>query len=297
MLASILASSGQEFQQVTNYPKAGTFFLVSWTLWGNSVPWPYDPWPEFPVYEEVGQPEVYYIDDVGGDALARLAQQQQLAATGHMMMMEASDLPPPPLPSGGTNDSGGSADWSNPAGLDWTSNPGLYLYPPLVQGSTVSLTWTNTAGGPTTIYDVLTTTNLRSDVPGWNGTNWYWLGRTTNGQKIFYTEFLQADTCFFQLGYVTNDPCGDGIGTAYKLLVAHVDPNQCLVLLSSDGYGTPDAWYLAHGLNPLTPGIGGWDANGNGILNYQEYLRGGDPQTPAAMAVWVATPSGFSGIP
>jgi hypothetical protein len=279
----------QQFQQVSNPPSAGTFFPVSWVLAGNSVPWPFDPLPDFPAYEDPDQPGIFYVDDVGGDAMSQLAQQQTAAQA------RAAEMPPPPPPPGGDGGGGGgggSDGWTG--GLDWTNNPGLYLFPPFVQGSVVSLTWTNTDGGGPTIYDVLMTTNLCSDVPGLNGTNWAWLGRITNGQTVFYAPFIAVDTCFYRLGYVTNDPCGEGIGIAYKRSVAHVDPSFCG--LSTDGLGTPDGWYLAHGITP-TLGIGGQDPNGNGIPNYQEYLRGGDPLLPAATGIWVATPSGFSGIP
>ena len=66
---------------------------------------------------------------------------------------------------------------------------------------------------------------------------------------------------------------------------------------SHDGHGTPDAWYLQHGLDPLTPGIADQDPNGNGVPNWQEYLRGGDPLALEAFKIWVGAPSGLSNLP
>lgn len=47
------------------------------------------------------------------------------------------------------------------------------------------------------------------------------------------------------------------------------------VQMRCDGYSTPNAWYLAQGLNPQTPGIGSTNLNGSGLANWQEYLYGG----------------------
>jgi hypothetical protein len=70
-----------------------------------------------------------------------------------------------------------------------------------------------------------------------------------------------------------------------------------LVGKSSDGYGTPNAWYLAQGLDPQTPGIGSEDLNGSGLPNWEKYLYGANPEATATFAIWVSQPSGTSGIP
>ena len=66
---------------------------------------------------------------------------------------------------------------------------------------------------------------------------------------------------------------------------------------AGDEYGVPWAWYAQEGLNPLTPGIGGQDANGDGLPNWQEYLWGSDRQRTQAFGVWVSSPAGYCGIP
>jgi hypothetical protein len=51
-----------------------------------------------------------------------------------------------------------------------------------------------------------------------------------------------------------------------------------------DGFATPAAWYRQ-------------DPDHDGLLNWQEYLWGGDPQASAGFSVWVSSPGGCSGIP
>ena len=67
--------------------------------------------------------------------------------------------------------------------------------------------------------------------------------------------------------------------------------------ISHDGQGTPDGWYLRYGLDPLTPGIASQDADGDGISNRDEYLRGSDPTQAEGSSIWLAVPSGLSNLP
>ena len=64
-----------------------------------------------------------------------------------------------------------------------------------------------------------------------------------------------------------------------------------------DGYGTPWAWYVQHGLYPLADGIGTQDPDHDGLLNWQEYRYGSDPVNSEVFSVWVSSPAGYSGIP
>jgi hypothetical protein len=66
---------------------------------------------------------------------------------------------------------------------------------------------------------------------------------------------------------------------------------------TGDDHGVPWAWYEEDGLLPLVPDIGTGDADGDTLLNWQEYLWGGDPQAWEGFSVWVSSPAGYSGMP
>ncbi len=60
----------------------------------------------------------------------------------------------------------------------------------------------------------------------------------------------------------------------------------------TDHDGIPDAWELAHGLNPNDPNDGALDADGDGQSNLSEYLAGTDPQNPAdRLTVAITSPA------
>jgi len=149
-------------------------------------------------------------------------------------------------------------------------------------GTTFVFSVTDGTNGMT--YDVLATTALWTN----NMTNsvWTWLGQATNGGTYAVTN-QPTSRQFCVLGGTLDS--ATGLTLAYENLVSHG--------VTQDAYGTPYLWYLRQGLNPLTGGIATQDPDGDGLLNYQEYLYGTRPLVSEGVAVWVSEPSGISGIP
>ena len=50
----------------------------------------------------------------------------------------------------------------------------------------------------------------------------------------------------------------------------------------SNSDGVPDDWYNQYGMNPLTPGLGNLDSDGDGISNWEEYLFDTNPTNGAS---------------
>jgi hypothetical protein len=156
----------------------------------------------------------------------------------------------------------------------------------VVDGASNTFTFTIAGGALGFGYDVFSTTNLTSPL---SNSVWTWLGQGTNCGIYYVTN--QPDTqCFYLLGNLLASD-GSGLSVAYENLIS--------AAFSSDGYGTPNAWYLRQGLSPQIygVGIGGDDADGDGLLNYQEYLYGTNPEVSEGFAVWVSEPELTSGIP
>jgi hypothetical protein len=61
--------------------------------------------------------------------------------------------------------------------------------------------------------------------------------------------------------------------TRTKTLFLRSYPNNS----DSDGDGMPDGWEIQYGFNPLFYADGGFDRDGDGLLNRDEYLSGTDP--------------------
>jgi hypothetical protein len=152
---------------------------------------------------------------------------------------------------------------------------------------TMTVTFDVVGGTNGLIYDVFGTTNLA-------GNQWFWLTNSPTCNTVVLPG--QNPVLNFYILGTPQDSDGDGLTDAYERLVSHTDPNV-FNIVSSDGYGTPDAWYLQHGLNPAAPGIANQDPDQDGLLNRQEYLYGTNPQVPEGINVWVGTPSIFVSIP
>ena len=138
------------------------------------------------------------------------------------------------------------------------------------------------------VYDLFATTNLAPSA-------WQWVLRCAPGQTNLTVPNLAIPDEFFILG-LTNDADGDGLTDAYEKLVSHTDPN-IFTALSSDGMGTPDAWYLQNGLNPLASGVASQDQDHDVLQNYEEYRYGTRPQVSEGFSVWTCFASGSSSIP
>jgi hypothetical protein len=83
-----------------------------------------------------------------------------------------------------------------------------------------------------------------------------------------------------------------GLTDAYQRLVSKTNPNDPFAAA-----GLPDAWCVLNGLNSNGTNLANADPDFDGLSNLQEYLYGTNPQISEGFAVWVAQPSGISGIP
>jgi len=152
----------------------------------------------------------------------------------------------------------------------------------------MSLTFTIEGGEPNVPYDVFANSVLHF---GTNGIPWAWMGQGYQCNTYTLTNLPSTD-CFIILG-TPQDSSGSGLTDAYELLVLQTSPYGP----QSDSYGVPYAWYAQHGLTTLTNGLATADPDQDGILNYQEYLYGTNPQVSEGFAIWVSTPNGTSSIP
>jgi hypothetical protein len=138
---------------------------------------------------------------------------------------------------------------------------------------TKNVTFTIEGGWDGYAYDVFATGNLQSPI---TNSFWVWLGQGYHGNT--YTVNVPSPNAFLILG-TPQDSNGDGVTDAYSHLVSHTDPDHS----QSDAYGVPYAWYIQNGLSPSSASL---DPDQDGLMNYQEYLYGTNPNSPEGLAIW-----------
>jgi len=130
--------------------------------------------------------------------------------------------------------------------------------------------------------------------------NYVVLGPVTDTNTLGFGVY--GDLCYSQGGYVSRRLSPQKISAAFPktnpanghqigILWTETDPRNA----DTDGDGMPDAWEIAHGLDPLDAGVGlslrtgkpglpengaNGDPDGDTFTNLQEYLNSTDPRTP-----------------
>ena len=122
-----------------------------------------------------------------------------------------------------------------------------------------------------------------------DGSLWLSISQLTNGQAPLSIHGTVQDVLFEILSNQTWTSATVAVGVRTNSLFF-----QARAWTDCDGLGTPPAWYVQHGLNPLASGIATQDPDHDGLANRQEYLWGTDPQASEEFSVWVSTPGGYS---
>jgi hypothetical protein len=152
---------------------------------------------------------------------------------------------------------------------------------------TMNITFTIKGGYTNYSYDIFATGTLQD--PFTNGI-WVWLGQ---GQPCnTYVVNVTSPNAYLIMG-TPYDTSGYGLTDAYELLVAKINPNGP----QTDAYGVPYAWYAENGMIPITSGLATLDPDGDGLLNYQEYLYGTRPNVSEGFSIWIGSANGTTVIP
>jgi len=244
-------------------PANGTFASLQLT---NVPPLPWNPLPQFNVYWCSNTPLWLWVDDRGLDYEA-LRQEREAVRTLRAMaaqagMDSAEDLPP--VPGGWEGGAEEEGPW--PEGPETVYPDGaLWLAIARLTNGAAPLTLTNTE------QDVLYEVQSKLAIPNgaWSAEGWVLGATNQNWTPASVAVEDRTNSLFF----------------------------RAVSLGTGDIHGVPWGWYVEHGLSPLGPGIGPGDADGDTLLNWQEYQWGSDPQEPDGFSVWVSSPAGYAGIP
>jgi len=252
--AQVATVGENELTPVQDAPPVGTFYSLTLL----QAPFPFNPFPELPLYD--AGDGIYVYDDRSVDYLALRTAEFSAPSAGAKssgVMLAggtgggAMSMSGPPPPSGGGGSGGSGSSVSNPPPYSAT---GLKLTIPVLTNGYVYTTVFD--HDPGLAYDVYTKTNL-------NSVSWVFGCLGVIGQTNYY-------------------------------LLQSAFPNNLFLRAASggdsDGDGLPDNWEVLYGLNPHNAADASQDPDGDGLNNLQEFYQGGHPTSAPAFQVLITSP-------
>jgi hypothetical protein len=267
-------TAGLFFNLTSQAQTFGTFYLAS----QPSVPYPFDPYGGAEPIRAINAAQNIYLVEDSADDYATLQAVNNSMRASRMSRFGADDESPDDAGSGFTPMTFTTNDlWLEITGVSADKTLSyLVVHPPA----------TNSGG----VYDLFATTNLNSEGPGLNVTNWTWILRTQPGQtNLTVTNLPWATQCYFMLG-ATNDSDSDGLSDAFERLVSHSDPTNA----DTDGDGMPDGWEWNSFQTFSQTADDDYDEDG--ISDWLDYANHFNPVKPVVFA-WGLTNAGQCNIP